>query len=189
MPVAPDPRPGVVRTLCIIGFVLSALSMLSPLQLLASFAVVRGARGSATTSPAIAMQAPLFEPPLLGWTIASGVIAIALGVWLLWASLAAWRMRPSGRRALLAYAVTMLVWTPIVQVIYATLVVPRLVDAMSAAWPAGATGATRVSMLGGAVSGLVIALAYPICLVVFLRRPHVVAAYAAAGAGRASPRG
>lgn len=177
--VAPpvDPRPGVVRALCIIGFILAALKLLTPLMVLGNVVVSRAIAGP-TTSPAAAMQMRMLEGPLLPWTIVSNAINLAIGAWLLWAALAAWRLRPAGRRGMLSYAVADVVWVVVGGIYTLAFVMPAAMDAMTETPGAAAVpGFVRVMAMVGASLGVIVALIYPACVWIFMRRPDVVAAY------------
>ena len=194
-----DPRPASVRALCIVGFVLAGLALASPLFALAAAVTPPPSFGPpGSVAPAAAMQRAMYSGPLLRWTIGLTLANLAMAGWLLWASIAAWRLRDVGRRGLLAYAVVAIVCALAGGAINGLIVMPAGYAAMADAMAAAPTGGRPASpalpreffviagVVVGGIGGL-IGTVYPICLLVFLRRPHVVAAFAGAGVDRGSP--
>lgn len=110
----------------------------------------------------------------LGWIASLAAIAGGVG---------AWMMKPWGRTTLLGYAIysiVMAVLGTLVSLFFFVMPLMEHVDMESDMGPAILGGA-----IGGMCGGLCGGLILPICLLYFLTRPHVVAAFAQAEAASA----
>jgi len=146
-------RPTSVTVLAVIGIILGSLGVLGT-GCAVMFMI--GARQQFQNQ----IQAPL------AWLAVSALIGVAMCVLLLASSIAALKLIAWGRKGMLAYAmvgIVMNVVNAVVNLIY--------MDSSKAAF-----------MVGVALGGLVIGMIYPVCVLVFMKKPHVVAAFESGGA-------
>ena len=175
MPTA-SRRPTSVSVLGIIGILLAAISLLSPFFVLIQWAAVRflpNLSGRvATTSPVNRMYAS----DLLAWTVGSTAVHAVLGGALLWASIASLRLRPSGRRGMLAYACVALPWSLIVGIVNGLYVMPKTFAAIYGSGGFSPAATYGIAVVSGVLGGL-FGTIFPGFILALFRQPHVVAAF------------
>lgn len=159
-------RPGAVTALAIIGIVWGSLNLLcNGVNLIPYMA-------KAPVGNPIVDQVR-DNPALLGWTIGSGAIRSLLAVFLIIASIAALKLRPWSRPGLRGYAVIII----IIGLIDAAVSMLWLAPMYKSNLPNANATAVQVGYYVGFAFGLAVALAYPICLLIILGRPHIKAAF------------
>ena len=158
------PAPTSVKVLSIIGIILSVLGLCgfvwSIIILFGDF-----------------MPNPMLEPLkhdgiYLGVTGVLGTIGIGFTFLLLAASIASLKLSPWARRGMIIYG-----WFGVIQCILSSIfnflyVFPK----MYAAAPPAMAGGAGVGMASGGI-GMVLGLVFPICVIYFFARPHVIDAF------------
>lgn len=167
-----NPRPTSVTVLAIIGIILGALGLLGGLCGLLPYVTSMPGK-----NPIVDMIKD--RPVLYAWTVVSTVIHWGLAIVLLSSSIGALLLRPWARRGMVLYAVCSLILTVLGLIMFLALMVPMMSQLMSNSDPALRMGAIG-GMVGEAV-GILIGPIYPIFILVFMRRPHVLAAFGQAG--------
>ncbi len=169
--------PTSVIVLSIIGIIWSVLVLLSLLWSIAAWFIHFG-------PPNPALETLKTDPVYITVTVISTILNIAITSLLLVASIGSLRLRTGARRTMIIYA-----WLEIGKLILSTIlsvtyIMPKMNAVMAAAIPPGSPGASpgmihtmmTISMIGG-VCFAVVFLAYPICLLYFFSRPHVIDAF------------
>jgi hypothetical protein len=166
--LAVNPRPTCVTVLGVIGIILGILGLLGPLSLLPYFVNIGP---SNPVTDAIANHA--FLKP---WTIVATLVGTGLSLWLLVLAIGAMKLWPGARVGLIRYATVQISMLVLGQAVVFLVMIPLLLS-LPVSNPAE-QGAVIGGIAGGVGGGL-LSFIYPICLLVFMRRPHVVAAFAA----------
>mgnify|MGYP005840950849 CR=1 FL=1 len=153
-------RPTAVTVIGILGIVLGVLGLCCNLVGLgtASFLPMLGEMAQQSGESTEELQALLDNPALLRFTIVSSVLGLLLSLWMVIASILLLQMKPIGHTLMLANAVVQILWA----------VVRTLVEM----WLAG----DQVQMAQSAV-GAIIALVFPIVVLIVLTRPNLKAAF------------
>jgi hypothetical protein len=164
-PQPPNPRPISVTVLAIIGIVLGVLGVVcTPFALLPLVLDL----------PQEPMQEALYANNLyVGWYYGSTVVGFLLSILLLAAAISALSLKPWARRGLIWYA-----WLAIC--LGAIGVVVALVTMLPLAQQQPADPAAAWGLWGGLIGGVcggIIGLIYPVFVLIFMTRPHVVAAF------------
>lgn len=172
-----NPRPTSVTVLAIIGIVWSTILVLCNAALLVPYLSDLSAQ-----DPVI--SAIRADPVAYGWSVGSVVARMALAVLLLAGSIGALMLKPAGRSGMLLYA-----WLVIVLAVVDTLMALLVLFPIARNALSGNPELAPVLMGQqiGAVVGIVVALVYPVLVLVFMNKPHVKAAFAGTGAGNYLP--
>jgi hypothetical protein len=152
-----NPRPGSVTALAIIGIVLASLALLvKSLNIMMHL----------TTNAAAIVG---------GWDLMDSVISVVLSVVLLIAGIGCLKLKPGARKLLLGWAGIYMVLLAVRLVMSVTVGIPRMLERQQAAGtvPPG----FEAGAYFGAVAVLAILAVYPICVLMLLRKPAVVAAF------------
>ena len=166
-PTAPR-RPTSVTVLAIIGIILGGLGALcSPFGLIFYFVQVG--------PPNPVIEATRADPAWFGYTIGSTALGWVISVILLAGSIGSLMLKEWARKAMLAYAWVAIVMTPISFLVNLFWLGPKMKAAM-----VNQPGAALGQAIG--MFAPFIALILPICILYFLTRPHVKAAFAEADA-------
>jgi hypothetical protein len=161
--------PTSVKVLAIIGLVLGAIGALG---LVYSFITVFVPIG-----PPNPILEPLRQDSFYMTSVVLGlIIGIPLLVLLIVASARSLVLKPWARKGMIVYA-----WLAILQCIVGsvfnfTYLIPKMLSAV----PAGAPPEVRAGAIGGAVGGAcgsILGLVFPICVLYFFSRQHVVNAF------------
>ena len=144
-------RPTSVTVLAILGIVFSSLTLLCGLCGVIAIAFV----------PQQQFQAQLAHLPK-PWLIISAILNVAVAILLLSSSIASLQLATWARKAMLAYAVASLVMSFVGVIASFVFADPNQPPAMTAAI---------------AIGSFVLGLVYPICVLYFFTRPHVIAAF------------
>lgn len=179
----PSRRPTSVLVLGILGIVLSALVLISAgIMVIALVALSRSPLGGAFLGG---------TPEGRFWQVVQMIANWAFYSVLLWASIAAIRLRPWARAGLVRWAWVYLAWLVIETAVAALWVLPV---AGAAGTPAGATPvpvtpAERIVSYAVLAFSVVFNGAYPVLVLAFMGRRHVRAAFdeEAAGVAAAMP--
>ena len=168
-----NPRPTSVTVLAIIGIVWAALLLLCNSIALIPMFVELG-----VPDPVVAgIKA---DPVAYGWSVASVVARVVLAIALLTGSIGALMLKPVGRAAMLFYAWAIIAIS-LADVVMSVLVLfPIMRNAL------GGNPQLASVVMGqqiGAIVGILVAMAYPILVLVFMSKPHVKAAFAGTAAG------
>jgi hypothetical protein len=168
-PMNPNPRPTSVLVLAIIGIIFGAFGTLcSPLALL-PYVMNFNVPGA---PPNPAFDTINNSPFLHSYMIVSVVVGWFMAILLLVCSIAALSLKPWARKGLLAWAGI----TIVTGIIGLFITVAFILPAMGQGNTPQAKGAAIGGMVGGIVGG-VISLILPVLMLVFMTRPHVVAAF------------
>jgi hypothetical protein len=177
--VAPNPRPTAVTVLAVVGIVWGVLMLLC-----------NGMGLIPAIVPSIGAGNPAFEEirahPLAGpWSVIGPIIGVALAVVLLAACAGALGLKPWGRSLMNVFALAEIFVVLFDAFVRLSIVNPITIRAL-ASMPGGA-GAPAVQSLQLPLTllGVVITLALPVCILLFMNRPHVKAAFA----GETTPGG
>ncbi|MHC5083023.1 MAG: DUF4339 domain-containing protein [Planctomycetota bacterium] len=158
------PRPTSVTVLGILCIVFGGLGLLcTPVGLVAMF--MPNLHGGANMYESPAMQAYMFISMGLGLVFA--IVELAAGIGLL--NLKSW-----GRSAALLYGWAAIVFGILGAIVNILIVLPAMQQASGGGNPE-AVGQAIGSIVGGMCGGI-IGLIFPIFLVIYMRKPHVVAA-------------
>lgn len=172
-----NPRPTSVTVLAIIGIVWAAILLLCNSVMLIPMFVELGVPDPVTAG----IKA---DPVAYGWSMATVVARVVLAIALLAGSIGALMLKPAGRAAMLFYAWA-IIGISLADIVMSVLVTfPIMRDAL------GGNPQLAPAVMGqqiGIIVGIVVALAYPIVVLVFMYKPHVKAAFA--GAGGTGPAG
>lgn len=168
----PNPRPTSVTVLAIIGIIFAALRILcTPIGLL-PFLV--------PSAPNPIIDIYRGDPMLMAFLVVAGVLTFLLGVVLLVGSIGALGLKRWARPLLVRYAVLQIALELLAVMLQVALVMPKV----SAALGAGPTASQAMAAMIGGIFGGLLALIVPVLLLIFMTRPHVVAAFEnPAGAG------
>lgn len=152
---APAPaRPTSISIISILGMIFGSLKVLG--SLCGSVAII--AMGSQLQT-----QGRLNIP--MGWLIFATILGIVMGAFLLLASIGAYRLKLWARKGLVIYAILSIVFDLIgAAVNFHTL-------------PGTSSGQSTSYALGMAVGSSCVGLVFPICILYFMTRPHVIAAF------------
>lgn len=161
-----NPRPTSVTVLAVLGIIFAALGLIcSPLSLVPYFVKIG--------PPNPAIDAVRSNTALMTWIIASVVIGFLLAALLLAGSIASLKLRLAGQRAMILYAkiaIAMAILGFVVNVVW-------MMPAMSQGQQGVSKNAEIIGgMIGGLIGGL-LALIYPICILVYMNKSHVKAAF------------
>lgn len=175
-----NPRPASVIVLAVIGIILGSFAILNYGVL--GLLLAAGGRLHA------------MGPPFLRrWQFADWSISLAFGVFLLGSCVGALMLRPWARQALLVYAGTYLPWLVVSAAVTMTWIVPTLRGRPAAEGRTYYVGheEDQVDLYRLEILLMAVVAVYPLCLLCFLTRPRVRAAFAAAGlrAGGYDPGG
>ena len=170
----PSRRPTSVLVLGVIGIVISAIVLL---MYVVAIAIL------------IAFSNSLFNSAVFGastdervWKAVQWIASWTFHSVLLWASIGAIRLRPWARPGLVRWAWVYLVWIAIEAAIIAIWVLPSAAYDGSAAAPATMQPSELMAGYLALVISVVGSVIYPIFVIVFMGKPHVIAAFAAAAA-------
>lgn len=172
LPVDVRERPGAVTALAIIGIVFGALGVLcKPLGVLMYFV------NYGTANPAI--DVVKHDDTLFIWTIASTTVGWFLSILLLSCSIAALSLKEWARQGLLTWSVIDIVLSIVTAVVNAKYVGPAITEAMKASSQQrpGAFAMPGWFQPAIAVLTLVLMLALPVLMLIFMTRPRVKDAF------------
>lgn len=172
----PSRRPTSVLVLGILGIVLSALVLISAgIMVIALAALSRSPLGGAFLGD---------TPEERFWQVVQMIANWAFYSVLLWASIAAIRLRPWARAGLVRWAWVYLAWVAIETAVVALRVIPAATAATVTATvtPSGgvvapASPAERLAPYIVLAVSAVFNVIYPILVIAFMRRAHVRAAF------------
>lgn len=161
-------RPTSVTVLAIIGIVWGILALICNGAVMIPYVVP-------LNQPNPVVDEVKANSGLLAWTVGSNVLRILLSFFLIVGCIGLLKLQNWARAGLRGYAVMMIVLAVIDTVVTIMWIGPITKNATmnggttSAAWQTG--------FYIGLVFGIALALAYPICLLAILARPHVKAAF------------
>jgi hypothetical protein len=175
----PNRRPTPVLVLGILGIVLSSFTLLAHGFSLAMVMIILPDQRGVSVNPGDT-RADLI------WFAVQTIAAWLFYSVLLWASIAAIRLRLWAHAGMLRWAGLYLAWLGLETVVTAAWALPKAGAAAGTSGPtASAVFEQRMGYLLLAVSVTLAAL-YPIFVIVFMRKPHVRAAFGAAAGGHGS---
>jgi hypothetical protein len=187
VPTAPA-RPTSLLVLAIVGIILGGMAVFGGIVAVVSFVVSR------------AYPSAMSGIQQSGWQLALAVVGLVVGAVQIWCCIGLIRMKPWARVAMIRCVCAYLVFLVFSTVVQVLVVVPQMVAMFNAnlatANPAGGGGgavppvfnsAISMSMYFGAVIGLLVGAIYPTFVLVFMRRPNVLAAFEAAAAKGPQP--
>ena len=176
-PPAPiNPRPTAVTVLAIIGIIWGALMLLCQ-----GFGLLPMLLGD-LAGPNPVLEEIRKDPVARTWSIVGPVIGLALGFVLIVGSIGALTLKPWGRHAMLLFAAVDVVLAIVNGVIAITVMNPITAKVMGGQFGQN-TNVFAAAQHGGAIFGILVVLTFPICVLIFMTRPHVKAAFNAAGSG------
>jgi hypothetical protein len=161
-------RPTAVTVLAIIGIVWGALGALSGICSLVPYVVQ-------SSQPNPVLDAVRARPLLHAWTILSTLLSWVIAIILLAGSIAALSLRPWGRLVMVGYAVVNLVISLIGTFMLIGVMLPLMQPMLESGDPVVKGGA--VGGILGAVAGIGLGLLFSVFILVFMRRPEVLAAF------------
>jgi hypothetical protein len=109
------------------------------------------------------------------WTPISTVIAVGLHILLLTASIKALSLQSWARKALLAYGIIAIVLATAGVLILVAVLLPLLSGMLNSSDRAQRMGANIA--IGAGIAGIILGYLYPVFLVIYMRKPHVVQAF------------
>lgn len=152
-------RPTAVTVIGILGIVFGILGLCCNLVVgAASFLPALGEMAQQSGESTEELQALLDNPALLRLTTVSSVLGLLLSLWMIIASILLLQMKPIGHTLMLANAVVQILW-----------VVVRTFLEM---WIGG-----EQMLMVQSVAGAVIALVFPIAVLIVLTRPNIKGAF------------
>jgi hypothetical protein len=159
-------RPTSVSVLAVLGIIFGAIGVLCSPMALVPYYVNFG-------PPNPVIDTVKNSPPLFTWTVGGTVLGFILGIVLLSGSIGAWSLKPWARKLLVLYG-----WAALVLGIFNTLIMTLVVMPKASAGATSGMAHTQATagMIGGIVGG-VLALALPLCMIIFMTRPHVKEAF------------
>ncbi|MEA2708620.1 MAG: hypothetical protein QOF78_1221 [Phycisphaerales bacterium] len=161
----PNPRPTSVTVLAIIGIIFAALRIVCvPMGLIPFFV-------SMAANPVI--DAYRNDSTLMAFLVTSGILTFILAVVLLLGCIGALGLKPWARRLLVRFSIVQIAFELIVAVFQIALVIPRITADLGPGPTASQATAGTIGGILGAMFGLIV----PVLLLVFMTRPHVVAAF------------
>jgi hypothetical protein len=166
--IAANPRPTSVTVLAIIGIVLAILGMLGPVGLIPYYVDI------GPPDPLILAERRSLVSML--WIWGNVIAMMVLSIWLLVLSIGALRLPSPARQRLRLYAKLELTRIAVAALFMLLVSLPMVRDLPDLS-PQERREEVLVLVLGGLL-GLLLSVIYPVCLLVFMRRPHVVAAFA-----------
>jgi hypothetical protein len=170
-PEAPA-RPTSAFVISIIGIVYASLGLLSGVFGVVSVVVIlvimRQQQGGAMFGG--------FKP---GWNIMFALVGLVLAALLLFASIAAMRMREAGRAWMIRWAWAYIVWQVFTLAVQALVIMPAALAAAGAGQPGtvALTPAMRLLMYAGPIFSLVVTLVFPVFVLAIMNRANVRDAY------------
>ena len=171
MSPADAPRtPTSVKVISIIGIVLGGISLLNQGGGIAMFAL---------------MKQPGMDDTIVTWNLANSVLGTVLAALLLTASILALRLRPLGRRLLLIHAPIYLLWNVAAIAFGLAYLIPRQLEMTPL--PAGQESVAKVAAYATLVLIGLICCVYPICVLIYMARGPVKAAFGEVTMTGASP--
>lgn len=174
----PPVRPTSVTVIAIIGIILGSLGILCDL-FGAAMNGVTAANGGRSPLP----NQPATGVGVAAYNAAASFVMLLLAILLVVGCAFALKLRPWARKAVIAYALIMIVLAMIHTGVQIAWVGPAMVAAMRQSQPNN----PAVAMVGtfgtvSAIVGLVIACALPVCILIFWNKPAVKAAFGDGGA-------
>lgn len=172
----PSPRPKSVTVIAIIGIIFGALGVLGALCNLPQYMGVK-------ILPNPVMDAMREDSVLVALIVGSLVISLIASVLLLWGGIGALSLKPGARKALIAYAIVLIVNTIVGLGLSLTVSGTRSEAAFQRSMknvpPAQAAAMQKGYELGfyGATGFSVIFLVWPGLVLYYMSRPHVKAAF------------
>jgi hypothetical protein len=176
--VVPSRRPGSVTTLAIIGIILGSLGLLC-----CGWGIIGNLIGN-TANAAFAGQQAAFRPTAAqnAWNLINSVVNFLLSGMLLAGSIGSLMLARWARLLMIIYAMAAIAMALVMLVMNFAVVLPAMEDVFrQTAVPRNASfdpaSFGRMIMIITTLLTFLVMMIYPICVLVFYRRPNVVAAF------------
>ncbi len=173
MPPSRPARPTSVTVLAIIGIIFASLGLLS--SICGGIFLLLSSTVDVSSELTGAQQAMYASTAWKVYEIFSYVAWLGISILLMYGSIASLSLKPAGRRAMLLYATLVIILAVLNVIMTLVLLGPTLKPFLSSSDTAEAASAWTI-IISGTISTLV-GLIYPIFVLVYYRKPHVVAAF------------